>query len=195
MMTFSRILLGATLLLAGSERVLAANELPRTSIESEQMEMKSTDTETFATFDRNVVVEGTNLRITCDHLEIVASRLGELNDTISKLDKFKSLVAVGRVHIIQGDREVTCGRAEVFPLEEKIILTESPVVIDKSGPYIAEGKKIILLRGERQLFGENIKFTGPGFQDLGFEKNAPMKAPATEPGKSESKPPAPAPKS
>lgn len=174
--------------------LLPASEPVRTSIESETMEMRSTDKETFATFKRNVIVEGNNLRITCDHMEIVATRLGDITDTVAKLDQFKSLIAVGRVHIIQGDREVTCGRAEVFPLEEKIVLTENPVVIDKSGPYVAEGKKITLLRGERQLFGENIKFTGPPVQDLGFEKNAPMKAPATEASRAGSPPPASQPK-
>ena len=121
-----------------------------TVIESRSLEMRSTDKETIAIFDQNVVVTGTNLRLTCDHLEVVASRIGNTTDTVAKLDQFKSLVATGRVRIVQGDREVTCGRAEVLPLEEKIILTESPVVIDHSGPYTERGTRIILLRGQRR---------------------------------------------
>jgi len=169
-------------------------EVPPTIIESTTLEMRSSDTETTAIFDGNVVVTGTNLKITCDYLEVVASRLGNLTDTVAKLDQFKSLIAVGRVHIVQGDREVTCGRAEVFPREEKIVLTEIPVVIDKSGPYVATGTKIVLLRGERRLYGENIKLTGPGLLDLGFDKNAPMKPPAPAPEKVPTATPSPAPR-
>ncbi|MBP8256825.1 MAG: hypothetical protein KAX37_05830 [Opitutaceae bacterium] len=159
-----------------------ADDVPPTVIESTSLEMRSTDAEITAVFDQNVVVTGNNLRISCDHLEVIATRIGDATETVGKPDKFKSLVAVGRVHIIQGDREVTCGRAEVFPGEEKIILTENPVVIDKSGPYVASGTRIVLLRGERRLFGDNIKMTGPGLKDLGFDKEAPMKSPAPVPG-------------
>lgn len=155
--------------------------IPPTVIESVTLEMRSTDKETTAVFDKNVVVVGNNLKITCDHLEVLATRLGNPSETVPKLDQFKSLIAVGRVHIVQGDREVTCGRAEVFPGEEKIILTESPVVIDHSGPYVATGTRIVLLRGERRLFGDNIKLTGPPLMDLGFDKKEAMKAPAPAP--------------
>jgi|GEM_PF-298538 len=144
-----------------------------TVIESRSLEMRSTEKETIAIFDQNVVVTGTNLRLTCDHLEVVASRVGDASATVAKLDQFKSLVATGRVRIVQGDREVTCGRAEVLPLEEKIILTESPVVIDHSGPYTERGTRIILLRGQRRVIVENSVFQGPPFVDLGFDRKEP----------------------
>lgn len=147
-----------------------------TVIESRSLEMRSTDKETIAIFDQNVVVTGTNLRLTCDHLEVVASRIGNTTDTVAKLDQFKSLVATGRVRIVQGDREVTCGRAEVLPLEEKIILTESPVVIDHSGPYTERGTRIILLRGQRRVVVENSVFQGPAIIDLGFDRKEPPAA-------------------
>jgi lipopolysaccharide export system protein LptA len=148
-----------------------------TVIESRSLEMRSTDKETIAIFDQNVVVTGTNLRLTCDHLEVVASRIGNTTDTVAKLDQFKSLVATGRVRIVQGDREVTCGRAEVLPLEEKIILTESPVVIDHSGPYTERGTRIILLRGQRRVIVENSVFQGPPIIDLGFDRKEPPPTP------------------
>lgn len=147
-----------------------------TVIESRSLEMRSTDKETIAIFDQNVVVTGTNLRLTCDHLEVVASRIGNTTDTVAKLDQFKSLVATGRVRIVQGDREVTCGRAEVLPLEEKIVLTESPVVIDHSGPYTERGTRIILLRGQRRVVVENSVFQGPPIIDLGFDRKEPPAA-------------------
>jgi len=159
-----------------------------TVIESTSLEMHSTDTETIAIFDRNVMVTGTNLKITCDHLVVVATRVGNTTETVAKLDQFKSLVATGRVRIIQGDREVTCGRAEVLPLEEKIVLTESPVVIDHSGPYIERGTRITLLRGQRKVLVENSVFQGPAILDLGFDKKEPAKAPTPTPANPPSSP-------
>lgn len=161
-----------------------------TVIESRSLEMRSTDKETIAIFDQNVVVTGTNLRLTCDHLEVVASRIGNTTDTVAKLDQFKSLVATGRVRIVQGDREVTCGRAEVLPLEEKIILTESPVVIDHSGPYTERGTRIILLRGQRRVIVENSVFQGPPLIDLGFDRKEPP--PTPKPGPEGASSPTPA---
>jgi lipopolysaccharide export system protein LptA len=155
-----------------------------TVITSTTMEMWSTDTETRSVFEQNVVVSGNNLRITCDKLDVTATRLDDAKNkdaTVGTLEKFKTLVATGNVHIVQGDREVTCGRAEVFPAEDRVVLTEKPVVIDSSGPYVATGTRIVLLRGERRLFGDNIKLQGPPIRDLGFDKNKTMQAPATLP--------------
>lgn len=155
-----------------------------TVITSNEMEMWSTDTETRSVFKDNVVVTGNNLKITCDKLDVTATRLDDDKNkdaTVGTLEKFKTLVATGNVHIVQGDREVTCGRAEVFPTEDKVVLTEKPVVIDSSGPYVATGTRIVLLRGERRLFGDNIRLQGPPIRDLGFDKEKPMQAPAPAP--------------
>lgn len=155
-----------------------------TVITSNEMEMWSTDTETRSIFKENVVVTGNNLKITCDKLDVTATRLDDdksKDATIGTLEKFKTLVATGNVHIVQGDREVTCGRAEVFPAEDKVVLTEKPVVIDSSGPYVATGTRIVLLRGERRLFGDNIRLQGPPIRDLGFDKNKTMQTPAPLP--------------
>ena len=155
-----------------------------TVITSTEMEMWSTDTETRSVFQKNVVVTGNNLRITCDKLDVTATRLDDDKNkdaTVGTLEKFKTLVATGNVHIVQGDREVTCGRAEVFPAEDRVVLTEKPVVIDNSGPYVATGTRIVLLRGERRLFGDNIRLQGPPIRDLGFDKEKTMQSPAPLP--------------
>ena len=155
-----------------------------TVITSTKMEMWSTDTETRSVFEENVVVIGTNLRITCDKLDVTAIRFDDPKNkdtTLGALEKFKTLVATGNVHIIQGDREVTCGRADVFPGEDRVVLTEKPVVIDNSGPYVATGTRIVLLRGERRIFGDNIKLQGPPIRDLGFDKDKPVQSPAPLP--------------
>ncbi|MBW8782601.1 MAG: hypothetical protein JF599_12060 [Verrucomicrobia bacterium] len=164
-------------LFAAEKPAAGSGPIIPTVITSKTLDMRSTDTETHAIFDHNVVVTGNNMRITCDHLDVLASRLGDKEATVGTLDKFKTLVATGHVHIVQGDRDVTCGRAEVFPLENRVVLTESPVVIDSSGPYVAKGTRIILLRGERRLFGDNIEMTGPPIKDLGFDKEKPMQSP------------------
>ncbi|MFA6289808.1 MAG: LptA/OstA family protein [Opitutaceae bacterium] len=172
------ISLGSALSADTKKPAAPAGPVIPTVITSKSLEMWSTDTDTHSIFDQNVVVTGNNMRMTCDHLDVLAARLGDTDATVGKLDKFKTLVATGNVRIVQGDRDVTCGRAEVFPRENRIVLTEHPVVIDSSGPYVAKGTKIILLRGERRLFGENIEITGPPFKDLGEFADKPMQAPA-----------------
>jgi murein DD-endopeptidase MepM/ murein hydrolase activator NlpD len=101
-----------------------------TEITSKHFESRSTDTEMTTLFTGDVVVTGTNLRITCDRIEVVSMRLGEKTDVVAEKNRFKSLVATGSVKIIQADREATCGRAVVLPGDDKITLTETPVVID-----------------------------------------------------------------
>jgi lipopolysaccharide export system protein LptA len=192
-MTLPRTSLYALLLLGSLTAAFAQTPAPAakpaapiipTVITSTEMEMWSTDTETRSIFKENVVVTGNNLKITCDKLDVTATRLDDAKNkdaTIGTLEKFKSLIATGNVHIVQGDREVTCGRAEVFPAEDRIVLTEKPVVIDNTGPYVATGTRIVLLRGERRLFGDNIRLQGPPIRDQGPDKNKPMQAPAPLP--------------
>ncbi len=144
-----------------------AQSLPSTELVADSLEMTSTDTETTALCVGNVMLTGTNLKITCDRLEIVAARVAGEDDTIGTMERFKHLIATGSVRIVQGDREATCGRAEVLPREEKVILTDEPVLLDHSTEMVATGERIVLLRGQRKLFGEHIKITGPPIKDLG----------------------------
>ncbi len=170
-------------LLTAADKKPAAASVP-TVITSTSFEMWSTDTETRSIFKENVIVTGNNLRLTCDKLDVTAVRMlgkDDKNATIPAVEKFKTLVATGNVHIVQGDREVTCGKAEVFPGEDRVVLTEKPVVIDNDGPYVATGDRIVLLRGERRIFGDNIRLQGPAIRDLGFEKEKPVQAPAALP--------------
>lgn len=140
-----------------------------TELRSEKLEMTSTDDETRAICTGSVLLTGENLRITCDRLEIVASRIGDKAAVVATLERFKYLLATGHVRIVQGDREATCGRAEVLPREEKLILTEDPIVADHSNDFVAAGKKITLLRGQREVLVEFPKLSGPPIRDLGPE--------------------------
>lgn len=154
----------------------AADAPPPTEITCEGLfETVSTDTETFSTFKDKVVVTGNNLKLYCDFLKVVAIRKGDPTATIGQYGYFKSLVATGNVRIVQGDREATCGRAEVFPGEDRIVLSEDPVVRSLDDQYVAAGPRLVLYRGQRRAViegtpEERVRITLPAIKDLGFEE-------------------------
>jgi lipopolysaccharide export system protein LptA len=181
-MTFPRSLLLLGLLTLAPSLIAQTTEPQTTVIESEQFDFSSTDTETLAVFTGKVVAITTNQRLTCDRLEIVAVRSGDPDAAIGKIEAFKSFVATGNVRIIQGDREAACGRAEVRPGDNKIVLTGQPVVVDHSVNWTWTGDELEMLRGERQIRGKNARFTGPPIKDLGVDLNQkPETAPAEAP--------------
>ena len=151
-----------------------------TVIESGSAEMASTEKETTFNFRNGVTVTGTNLKLTCDELEVVARRSGDPAATFGKQENFKSLVATGNVRIIQNDREAVCERAEVFPGEDKVVLTGNPKVRSLDGQYEASGPTMVLHRGERRAEiikddKERPRITLPPLNDLGFDKQLPKK--------------------
>lgn len=153
-----------------------------TTLTADDLDMRSTLTETTAVFTGNVVLEGTNMKITCDRLEIIAARLGDRDAAIGEFRGFKYLLATGNVQLRQGDREATCGRAEVLPEQDQVVLYEDPVVVDHSTDFIAAGSKITLLRGERRMAIENPKLTGPPIKDLGPEAEKALSPESTSSG-------------
>jgi len=163
-------------LLAGLLRAQSV-EPQNTVIDCEQFDWRSTDKETTSVFTGKVVVTGTNLRLTCERLEIVATRKGDPAATIGKIDSFKSFIATGNVHIVQGDREAACGKAVILPGDDKIVLTGQPVVVDHSVNWTWTGDELEMLKGEHQIRGKNARFTGPPIKDLGVDKPKPA-APA-----------------
>lgn len=153
--------------------------LQNTVIESDgRAEMISTDSDTTITFRDNVRVTGTNMKLTCDYLEVVVIRTGDKTATLGKLDRFKSLLAKGNVRMIQGSREAACGRADVLPGQDKVVLTEKPVVVDhdQGGSRIA-GERIEMLRGQRQVIVDKPILTAPEIKDLGVDKASAPKLP------------------
>ena len=169
-----RILL--TILMAAAAAAVRAQDAtpPPTTITSQQLDMHTTDTESVFLFTGLVTVTGNGIQLTCDELEVVALRSDkDMNAAIGELGKFKSLIAKGRVKIVQGDRVATCGRAEVLPGEQKIILTESPLVRDNESAVT--GERMVLYRGERRAVVESgasgpARVTLPPIRDLGFTK-------------------------
>lgn len=152
-----------------------AQETTPTVIKSDSSEMVSTANETTFTFRKDVVVTGTNLKITCDQLVVVANRTGDPKATIGKQDKLRSLVATGHVHIVQNDREAACDKAEVLPGEDKAVLSGHLVVRSLDGTFVQTGERGTLLRGERRAIieGEGANrptIILPALQDLGYGK-------------------------
>lgn len=161
----------------------AASESPAdTVIEAMACEIQSTDTQTVSVFTGNVTVTGNNIRITCDRLDVVSLRSGDRQDTLGKQDRFKSLIASGKVRIVQGDREATCERAEVLPGEDRITLSGRPMVVDHGNNSTATGEPLVLYRGKRRVDGTNVRITLPPLKDLGFDKNQSPPPPATPAG-------------
>jgi lipopolysaccharide export system protein LptA len=157
--------------LLGSRALLGAEMAPQpTTLTCEHMDMWSEGEETKAICTGKVTLTGTNLLIVCDRLELIATRVGKDSGAVPDLDKFRYLLATGNVSITQGSRVATCGRAEVFPKEEKVVLTEDPVVTDKAIEMVSAGDRITMLRGQERVVVDNPKVTGPPIKDLGFEK-------------------------
>ncbi len=151
----------------------------RTDLTADYMESVSTATETRTICQGNVKLTGTNLTVVCDRLEVIAARDIDPTSTIGELKGFKYLLATGNVRVVQGAREATCGRAEVLPAQEKVVLTENPVVLDRAADIVFRGEKINFHRGEQRLEVIQPHLTGPALPDLGpdAKKDEPLVEP------------------
>lgn len=142
--------------------------------------MVSTPTETTFTARDNVVVTATNLRMNCDVLTVVSGRTGDPAATLGKQEGFKSLVATGNVRILQNDREATCQRAEIFPGEDKVVLSGNFKLRALDNSFVQTGDKGTLYRGERKAVIEGAgasrpTLTLPPLKDLGYDKQPEKK--------------------
>ena len=157
-------------------------ELTNTVITSDGPgEMVSTDKEATITFRDHVVAIGTNMRLQCDYLEVVVLRSGEKTATLGKTEKFRSMLATGNVVMVLGSREAACGRAVVLPGEEKVVLSENPVVVDHDQKTRFAGEEITILKGQQKLSIVKPILTAPPIKDLGVDKETKNPAPTPPP--------------
>lgn len=176
MRTLPLIATAAALALGAAAR---AADAPQTTIDCSGLaESTSTDTETTTVFHDQVVAVGNGITLNCDYLKVVATRLSEKSTTLGRHDSFKYLLATGHVRIVQEDRVATCGRAEVFPGDNRIVLTEDPVVRIESEHYEARGPRMVLYRGQRRAViegtpAERSHILLPAIKDLGFPAEKP----------------------
>ncbi len=156
-----------------------------TIVTADRLEMKNTGVESHLVFIGNVHLTGTNLTVTCDRVEIYAEQIPDIRDpekkaTIGKIGALTRILALGRVRISQEGRTATAGRAEVMPIEDKIILTEEPVVTDTETQVTVSGSRMTFFRGDRYGQVENPQVVGPAIPNLGFPRDAKAADPAAE---------------
>jgi lipopolysaccharide export system protein LptA len=125
------------------------DSLRETIITSDRLEMQGTADANYFYFTGDVEVEGTNLRILCRELTIVAMRKGEETATIGEIDAIRKITARGDVEIHQAGRSAFAGLAEVNPREGTVTLSENPKIID--GEVEVEGYQFVLHKGERKF--------------------------------------------
>ncbi len=167
-------------LLSGATLVAQPVAPQRTELTADDLVMTSTDRESRVVCVGNVQLTGTNLRIVCDRLEIIADRDYDPTATLGELKGFKYLLATGNVRIVQGQREATCGRAEVLPSDGTVVLSENPVVLDRATDIIGRGEVITLRRGQQEMEIQKPRFSGPPIRDLGADvPTTPAPAPPT----------------
>jgi len=114
----------------------------------------------FSGDQKKVILEGPitistqTMKITCDHAEVLSSRNAtttsptdtSTNPTLGTIDY---ILALGNVDIEQMGTRALAGKAEIFPLERRLVLEDNPRIIDKNG--IVSGFRITFLQGDRQI--------------------------------------------
>ena len=128
----------------------SSTETPRTIIESDSLELVTSEAMNRFYFRGNVVVTAANMTARCEEMEVVASRTAQSDPdaTIGEIGAIDRIFAIGSVVIEQAGRVAEAGRAEIYPREGKVILTESPKVTDERG-VVATGPRMILEQGKR----------------------------------------------
>lgn len=156
--------------------------LPKTVIESDHLELKTSAEENIFLFEGNVRVEGTNLTAVCDRMEVTASRTADSDPdaAFGQVGAITHIAALGNVVISQANRTAEAGRADIYPREGKVILTEKPRVTDERG-MVATGTRMVLLQGERRVIiegedgedvsGDRPRVTLPSLPDMGFDRD------------------------
>lgn len=127
----------------------AAEEEPsRTVVESRYTELRSTIKRNYFMFKDDVTVTANNMTVSCDYLEVITMRSGDPDATIGQIGDILSVIAKGNVVILQAGRQALCGKAEVYPLEGRVVMTENPVVVEEGARV--SGCIITLIKGERK---------------------------------------------
>jgi lipopolysaccharide export system protein LptA len=167
----------------------------KTIVKSDRLEATNNGIEGHYLFLGHVRITGTNLEITCDRLEIFSVSTPESeekkddpeedeDDVFSGAGNIRRMLATGNVTIAQTGRRAVCGQAEVLPGEDRIILTESPVLSDLASGVTMRGTRMTYNRGERNVVVENPEVVGPALPNLGFpvpEAGATETAPSQPP--------------
>jgi len=127
-----------------------------TIITSQRLELHSgTETHRFI-FSGEVRVEGDNLRIECQSLTVLTRSSSDTPVGLAtEPGQIERIVAEGDVVIHMDQRRAEAGRATFFPDERRVVLEDSPRLIDPQGTVT--GHRVTLLEGERQVIVEGAE--------------------------------------
>jgi lipopolysaccharide export system protein LptA len=159
----------------------------KTTVTSDRLEAHNTGVDGRYVFIGHVHITGTNLEIFCDRLEIFTESEESVGKETSLAESgtVRRVLATGNVSISQEGRKATCGTVEILPLDDRIILTENPIVSDIAMGVTMKGTRMTYHRGERDIEVENPEVIGPALPNLGFPSqsgNSTPAAPAPAPG-------------
>lgn len=153
----------------------------KTVITARQVEMFSGDSVNRFLFNEDVLIRSTNLRATCDTMEVLADRANvagqAADESQARMGSIRNIVMTGRVRIEQSGRVATSGKALILPLEGRVELTDGPEVTDGEGTVT--GWKMVLYKDERRVQvlsrpasegqeGGRTRISLPPIQDLGY---------------------------
>lgn len=129
-----------------------------TIVKSRIVEMLEDPEKTRFIFREDVEVLGTNLKTTCDRLDVTALEVSSGGEA-GQLD-VETIEAIDNVIIHQGERVATTDKAIILPKEGKLTLEGNAVVNDPQGTV--KGHRVILYQGERRAVVEGDKSKGDG---------------------------------
>jgi lipopolysaccharide export system protein LptA len=162
--------------------VKAVEPAPSTRITSDRLEMVRYPEKSEFKFYGNVHIHAKDFYGNCDEMTVYshpASHQGQLG-------QIRDIVAVGNVYLCTEDktgpepekRESTSGQAHIYPEEDKMVLTENPVITcSKQGRFA--GDKIILHRKTNQVVVESTQ--GSGRSQVELPENFGSQTPTVSP--------------
>lgn len=131
----------------GLEEVRADKKLeekPTVITSDRQWLVGGTDSDRYF-FEGDVKAAGTDMDVSCEKAEVEMRKLKNGGHSISKIYLLES------VNLSSGLKSATCGRAEVFPEDEMVVLSEDPVVIDREDNTRVSGPRMVYNRGRRSM--------------------------------------------
>ena len=134
-------------------------------------ELRSDQNTHISVFTGNVVVVGNNFNLTCQEMTVV----------FDKDNKVDTITATGNVVITQPERITHCGQAQYFHDEDKFVLTDEPVIVDKDNNQI-KAPRIIIYRTKQLMITEGGRSTTILSNKNGSGVGTPSPAPAAPAG-------------
>ena len=151
---------------------------PQTEITSDRVELESSDDHNIFTFYGNVHMVGDGIDATSDQLKVISKKNGESSTTeIADANAVEKIVATGPVVMIQENRTIRAGKAEIFPDEGKVILEDNPQV-DSKDKGTVKGHRIVFYKNDQKAYvegggadGERPKIILPNAPDMSMKKD------------------------